>query len=95
MTEQYLQAGRIMLNGSHFHMLTELDKARGYVRPLRYIYTHLGCGAQQHMSLKVAEAYAREPTRQQRLYCLHCDEHFNVGAKGEFVWAGTEERVGT
>ena len=28
-------------------------------------------------------------------FCSTCGNHFTVGEKGEFIWADTNERVGT
>lgn len=54
-----------------------------------------GCQATTVMSRELAETYAREPTFYGATYCCRCGTHFPVGEFGEFVWAGTNERVGT
>lgn len=56
---------------------------------------HSGCGFVTSMGRKLAETYARDPRFYGATYCQHCCEHFPVGARGEFVWEGTDERVGT
>lgn len=54
-----------------------------------------GCGGVTTMGLAIAETYAREPTFYGSTMCVGCGKHFPVGASGEFVWDGTQERVGT
>ena len=54
-----------------------------------------GCGSTTTMNSAIAETYARDPGFYGGTYCAHCAEHFPVGAQGEFVWEGTNERVGT
>jgi hypothetical protein len=47
------------------------------------------------MSQTLAETYARQPDFYSGTFCVCCGSHFPVGADGEFVWAGTQEKVGT
>lgn len=54
-----------------------------------------GCGAVTRMNRAIAETYARNPSYYGATYCVGCGTHLPVGAKGEFVWDGTNERVGT
>lgn len=54
-----------------------------------------GCGALTRMGRALAETYAREPGFYGSTYCVGCSMHRPVGKDGEFVWDGTEERVGT
>lgn len=51
-----------------------------------------GCGAVTTMSRPLAETYAREPGFYSGTFCCGCRQHFPVA---EFVWSGTEEKVGT
>lgn len=53
-----------------------------------------GCGAVTTMGRKIAETYARNPAFYGGTYCATCHTHLPVGADGEFVWDGTDERVG-
>jgi hypothetical protein len=53
------------------------------------------CGALTTMGAALAETYARKPDFYSGTFCAHCKEHYPVGEKGEFVWDGTDERVGT
>lgn len=54
-----------------------------------------GCGTVTTMGQALAETYARDPAFYSGTFCCRCRAHFPVGADGEFVWDGTEERVGT
>ena len=54
-----------------------------------------GCGQATVMSQEIAETYARDPKFYGGTYCSTCHLHFPVGEDGEFVWQGTDERVGT
>jgi len=54
-----------------------------------------GCGTQTTMGQALAETYAREPGFYGSTYCCGCSMHRPVGAAGEFIWDGTQERVGT
>ena len=75
-------------------VLSEQERAAGYVRPLRYHYTHESCGAVTYMARAIAETYAREPHFYGATYCTACHMHRPVGEAGEFVWDdGT--KVGT
>lgn len=76
-------------------VLAEEERAKGFVRPVRRTYVHLKCGAPTTMGLTIAETYARDPYFYSGTFCVTCGAHFPVGANGEFVWAGTDERVGT
>ncbi len=54
-----------------------------------------GCGAVTKMGREIAETYARQPGFYGATYCCNCSRHIDVGRDGEFVWEGTDERVGT
>lgn len=81
-------------NGQHeaYWILTEAERKRGFVRPLRISYTHEVCGATTTMALELAETYARDPKFYGATFCWKCREHFPVG---QFWWADTSERVGS
>jgi hypothetical protein len=76
-------------------VLAEEERAKGFVRPVRRSYKHLKCGGITTMGQTLAETYARDPSFYSGTFCCHCATHFPVGADGEFVWQGTEEKVGT
>lgn len=76
-------------------VLSEDERAKGFVRPVRRTYLHQTCGALTTMSDAIAETYARDPFFYSGTFCCQCRNHFPVGETGEFVWSGTEIKVGT
>ncbi|MDE2101678.1 MAG: hypothetical protein KGL39_30815 [Patescibacteria group bacterium] len=54
-----------------------------------------GCGVKTSMPRLIAETYAAKPDYYGSTFCCGCGKYLPVGARGEFVWDGTEERVGT
>lgn len=76
-------------------VLSDEERARGFVRPVRDAYVHARCGATTVMSRAIAETYAREPSFYSGTYCSICRGHFPVGKDGEFKWELSEEKVGT
>lgn len=76
-------------------ILTDEERAKGFVRPVRHSYIHTKCGVVTRMADKLAETYARDPGFYTGTYCVACRGHFPVGADGEFLWADTSEKVGT
>jgi hypothetical protein len=76
-------------------VLSTEERAKGFVRPVRQAYTHLKCGNTTIMGWALAETYARDPNFYSGTFCSGCGAHFQVGENGEFVWAGTSEKVGT
>ena len=75
-------------------VLAEEERAKGYMRPFRTAYKHLKCGVTT-MGDTIAATYARDPFFYSGTFCCHCGTHFPVGEDGEFVWQGTNEKVGT
>jgi hypothetical protein len=76
-------------------VLSEAERAKGFVRPVRHSYKHLKCGGITTMGQALAETYARDPYFYSGTFCCDCRDHFPVGEDGEFVWSGTEIKVGT
>lgn len=76
-------------------VLSDEERGKGFVRPVRRSYTHRICGAVTTMSLPIAETFARDPSFYTGTFCVACRGHFPVGRDGEFVWEGTDEAVGT
>lgn len=73
-------------------ILSDEERAKGFVRPVRRSYVHKDCGALTTMSQQIAETYARDPKFYGATFCLKCKDHLPVD---EFVWAGTEIEVGS
>lgn len=76
-------------------VLSAEERAKGFVRPVRRTYTHLKCSTDTTMGQAIAETYARDPGFYSGTFCVECRGHFPIGKDGEFVWAGTTEKVGT
>ena len=53
---------------------------------------HSGCQTITTMHQNIAETYARDPKFYGSTFCCGCGKHLPVA---EFVWEGTEERVGS
>lgn len=73
-------------------VLSDSERKRGFVRPVRQKYVHTECGGLTKMSLDIAETYARDPRFYGSTYCVHCGLHRPVA---EFTWDGTDELVGS
>ncbi len=73
-------------------VLSEAERAKGFVRPVRASYRHDACGAVTTMSRGLAETYARSPSFYGATYCCSCQRHAPVS---EFVWDTDGSVVGT
>lgn len=76
-------------------ILSDAERAKGFVRPVRQRYTHVRCGVTTGMPLKIAETYAANPGFYGSTFCCGCGGYFPVGEAGEFLWHKTMEKVGT
>lgn len=54
-----------------------------------------GCRTVTSMPISIAETYAAEPGFYGSTFCCGCRAYLPVGERGEFVWQGTQNRVGT
>jgi hypothetical protein len=77
---------------SVYLVLSDEERAKGFVRPLRTSYVHDLCGKVTTMATPIAETYARDPKFYGGTYCTTCRMHKPVS---EFVWQGTTEAVGS
>lgn len=75
-------------------VLSDEERAKGFVRPVRRCYVHETCGGETRMGQAIAETYARNPSFYGATYCVHCQMHKPVGEHGEFVW-DDGSKVGT
>jgi hypothetical protein len=64
-------------------VLSEEERKKGFVRPVRRSYVHDICGGATRMGEALAETYAREPKFYGATYCVHCRMHKPVS---EFHW---------
>lgn len=71
-------------------VLSEEERAKGFVRPYRDRYRHTACTVDQvsstTMGRALSETYARNPHFYSATYCVHCRMHRPVGPQGEFEW---------
>lgn len=73
-------------------VLSEEERAKGFVRPVRQSYLHSTCGTVTTMGLALAETYARDPSFYGATYCCHCRMHKPVS---EFTWDVDGQVVGS
>ena len=73
-------------------VLSDEEKAKGFIRPVRKSYIHNTCGVETTMGLSLAETYARDPKFYSGTFCIKCKSHFPVS---EFVWSSTGDIVGS
>lgn len=77
-------------------VLSEEERARGFVRPYRNTYRHIECAVDPRvvtsMGAELSETYARQPTFYGATYCVACQMHKPVS---EFVWDVDGEVVGS
>jgi hypothetical protein len=64
-------------------VLTDRERANGFVKPYREAYKHLECGNTTSMDRAIAETYARDPYFYGATYCVQCQKHRPLS---EFVW---------
>ncbi|MES2867845.1 MAG: hypothetical protein V4703_14000 [Actinomycetota bacterium] len=81
--------------GSQHHVylvLSEEERAKGFVRPYRDAYRHDTCGTVTTMARELSETYARAPHFYGATYCCQCRMHKPVA---EFTWIADGDRVGS
>lgn len=79
-----------------YWVLSDEERAKGFVRPVRRSYRHLTCGTVTTMAPALAETYARDPKFYGATFCAGCRAHFPVGSSGQFDWEGEPGvKVGT
>lgn len=83
----------LKVNGQQkgYVVLSEEERAKGWVRPYRDSYTHKSCGGVTTMGRPIAETYARDPSFYSGTFCVNCGAHFPLD---QFVWDGTDIQVG-
>ena len=86
--------------GQHeaYWVLSEAERAKGFVRPVRTKYRHLSCGGVTSMGLALSETYARDPKYYGATMCVHCNKHFALldgDGKPTFVWEPDGDPVGS
>lgn len=91
-TEDHREIDPVTGQQKGYVVLSEEERQKGFVRPVRTKYTHNKCGVETRMSLSIAETYARDPKFYGGTFCCACKEHFPVA---EFLWSDTQEVVGS
>lgn len=78
-------------------VLSDEERAKGFVRPVRHSYVHLKCGTVTTMGSALSETCARNPKFYSGTFCCHCGTHFNLGPPWDpaFVWEPDGEPVGS
>lgn len=72
-------------------VLSDEERAKGFVRPVRRTYNHGKCHTDTTMSVALAETYARDPGFYGGTFCTGCGTHFPVG---EFNWREADGSLG-
>lgn len=72
-------------------VLSEDERAKGFVRPYRDAYRHETCGTVTTMGRALAETYARDPKFYGGTYCVKCQMHRQVA---EFRWYEMDGTIG-
>lgn len=81
-------------SGQHevYLVLSEEERAKGFVRPVRRAYKHTrGCGNVTTMGLALCETYARDPSFYGRTFCCNCGTHLPVA---QFDWIEKDGSTG-
>lgn len=73
-------------------VLSDDERAKGFIRPLRRSYTHTTCHSSTRMGLALCETYARDPKFYGSTYCCGCRMHLPVA---EFRWDEDGNTVGS
>jgi hypothetical protein len=74
-------------------VLSEEERAKGFIRPVRKKYIHTKCGVLTVInSQEIAETYARNPKQYGATYCVGCFMHVPVS---ECTWDDDGSVVGS
>lgn len=74
-----------------YFVLSEEERTKGFVRPVRTTYIHTTCGQATSMATEIAESFAKDPKMYSQTFCSKCKDHLPVS---EFIWKGTNVMVG-
>jgi hypothetical protein len=78
-------------------VLSDAERAKGFVRPVRRSYRHTKCGGVTSMGQSIAETYARDPKFYTGTFCCNCGTHFDLTIEGQpqFNWIDDDSAVGS
>jgi hypothetical protein len=68
-------------------VLSETERAKGFIKPVRRSYVHHKCGSSTQMAPALAETYARDPRFYSGTFCVACRDHFPLR---QFMWEDGE-----
>lgn len=68
-------------------VLSDEERAKGWVKPYRDKYIHNICGTLTSMGRKLSETYARDPYFYSGTFCCGCGTHFPLD---QFKWSDGE-----
>lgn len=68
-------------------VLSEEERKKGFLQPVRDTYIHEKCGVATHMGTALAETYARDPWFYGGTFCVGCQMHRPLE---EFHWRDGE-----
>lgn len=77
-----------------YMVMSEEDRAKGFVRPYRDRYQHIPCGVVTTMGRSLSETYAANPSFYGATWCVQCQMHRPVGEHGEFLWIERDGSTG-
>lgn len=82
---------KILANGQQetYLVLSDEERAKGFVRPYRDAYRHLSCGTITTMGRVLSETYAQNPKFYAGTFCCNCETHFPLideDGKRAFMW---------
>ena len=73
-------------------VLSDVELAKGFVRPFRSTYIHTVCGVATTMGQALSFTYARDPRFYGSTFCAGCKTHFPVE---QFTWSDNSGIVGS
>lgn len=68
-------------------VLSDAERAKGFVKPVRRSYIHEKCGVLTSMGNALSETYARDPYFYNGTFCVGCSAHFDLD---QFHWEDGE-----
>jgi hypothetical protein len=71
-------------------VMSEEERAKGYMRPLRFNYYHLICGTITTMHRDIAETFSCNPEFYHDTFCAYCSKHRPLS---EFVWVSMDGNI--
>lgn len=78
-------------------VLSDAERAKGFVRPVRRTYVHTKCGNSTTMGQGIAETYARDPKFYGGTFCVQCGNHYPLVIEDvpQFTWLDDGSAVGS